>query len=578
MLEDSHLLKPILPLVAQETPATSAPLLVSIRRERGMCARLGCFSEVAILLDGTYRYTTHRTRPVTGNIAPADLQQLRTRIANTDFNQIHVNPKTDHAPYDLCLLTVDGPETVYRFAIDRRVEEIRGCKTRIDASSPLVQQLESLYKQISEQAVTEEVVIPDPNDPLPKLVADTVRRTFLRDYGNRLTNVRVTSARPVTWDDCPPDRPANRHSYQPCERRSRPGWFVVMQGEFPTLKQSIARAYYTDGDDFPWRDRNRFAVLDTVSSLTDAQLAQVATRLNLPQDQLQIVAAQEESFYPAIACPPGDVCPIPPLALGWRVLVQQGVNDRIVRVTSLKTPLSPAKNAVSVSEDDRPKLGTLPLALANVIMQDASERFATAELFPTPYPKTGAEVEFRLDSVKSVTWNHCRGGEGPSTPIMGTCPDVTLTGWRMIVRGGLKQQPFRLVYYIPHHTEASGLQASDFITAPDGLQSLPDFVQTRILQAISEQIKIPVSEIQLHWVEAKLFDRCLNVGSSEVLCKSEIRPGWRIEVLANSPKPTTSWGYPRWIYHTNLTGSNVRLINQGFWSPPPSAPPPSLPQ
>jgi hypothetical protein len=376
-----------------ETPAPTDNFIVSIRREGGMCFPPGCFSEVAIFSDGTYRYTTHQSNPIRGRIRNFELKTLRKRIAKTDFEEIRSPENIKNPLPNLCLLPVDGPEAVYTFPTgmdanspsENDIEQIRGCQTSIDANNPLFRQLEQLYSQISEQATTE----PESS-----------------------------------------------------------------------------------------------------------------------QDSLE--------FF---------------------------------------------------SQNDRSVLGTLPMELANAVMQDARKRFTTGALLPNS--PENIEVELGVDSIKPVTWNWCRGGgERPSPPYMGICPDVTVSGWQMVVRGDLQANPFSLVYYIPENTDPE-----TFVPSPDGLQSLPPSVRTKVLEAAAKQTGVSTSEIQIHWVDAQFFDGCLNSTDTEMSCGDAIHSGWQVEVLGNSFTSQTGWGMPLWIYHANWTGTDVRLIQQSRWSPPPSAPP-----
>lgn len=120
------------------------------------------------------------------------------------------------------------------------------------------------------------------------------------------------------------------------------------------------------------------------------------------------------------------------------------------------------------SETDFLALGNLPLPLANAVMQDAQKRFRVSTLH-CDYPAiTEADIQLQLDSVQPVTWNLCHGGVGPTKPAMGTCPDVSLSGWRMIVLGELRGESWQWVYYIPQDA-----QPGIWNPEPDGLQSFP---------------------------------------------------------------------------------------------------------
>jgi len=437
--------------------------------------------------------------------------------------------------------------------------------------SPMEPELERLYSEISAPAVE-----PPLTQVVPDAIAPLIHAALVRDYQNRLTNVRITASKAVVWQDCVPDAAQGQMLTQPCEVQNFSGWRTEVAGEFPSLAQSIERVYYAD-------DQGLAIVPDHLGSLSEAVRSEVAQALKLPVDQLTFLAAQEESFYPATGCPQTGICPIPPLGLSWRILVQaQGV-EHLVNVSSLGSQLHTPERDAFFSEADRSQLGTLPLAWANAVVQDAQTRLLSGEILPPPnLPEgvpTGAEIDFQVEAIRSVTWNACRGGTGPTQPIRGNCPDITVAGWQMIIVGGLKQAPFRLVYYIPEPDSSGldhlGLADQDVVMpGPDAMQSLPAEVRTRILEAAAEDTGLPTTTLQLHGVEARWWDACLNTAPQRVSCHNGIRPGWRIEILGVQSVPAQPWATPLWIYHANLTGTEVHLVHQGQWSPPPSAPPP----
>lgn len=284
---------------------------------------------------------------------------------------------------------------------------------------------------IASSAAVEQVALPRP-------AADTVRRTFQRDYQNRIDNIRLVHAEPATWEDCDPDLPHGRFSYAPCEAKSRTGWRVMVMGEFSTIHQTIRRTYYVDG--------RSWAVASPVQNVPQELRSHLASTLQVPPSDLQILAAPEESFLPATACPEEDFCPIPPTYLGWRILAVAHGRDRIVRLPSFGPPIH---TDMRFEANDQVALGTLPVTLVNAVMQDAQERFNTAELMLEMFANAPANLGSQVESIEPVTWNECGGGSGPSLPMRGICPNVSVSGWRVIVVGGVRSDPLRLVYYIP---------------------------------------------------------------------------------------------------------------------------------
>lgn len=388
---------------------------------------------------------------------------------------------------------------------------------------------------------------------LPRSVARTVQRTFQRDYQNRIDNIRISHVEPATWKDCIPDLPQGRFSYRPCEIIPRTGWRVIIMGEFPSIHQTLMRTYYVD--------QRSWAVASPVQDVSEEMRSHVASTLQVPPSDLKILAAPEETFLPAAACPQSGHCLIPPIYLGWRILAIANGRDRIVRLRGFGSPIH---TGISLEENHAETLGSLPAALGNAVMQDAQERFNTPELILETTPDAPAEIGAQIESIQPVTWNECGGGSGPSLPMRGTCPNIPVSGWRAVVAGGMHSEPLRLVYYIPQ-----GSDESSWTPQPDGLQSLSEAVQRRILAQVAEKASIPASRLRLFWAEARFFDRCLNTHEDAPSCGMEIRPGWAVQILVNQPTSSTSFQQPLWVYHTNLTGSDVRLVHQGQWMPPP---------
>ena len=136
----------------------------------------------------------------------------------------------------------------------------------------------------------------------------------------------------------------------------------------------------------------------------------------------------------------------------------------------------------------------------------------------------------------------------------------------MVVADGVPSDPLRLVYYIPQ-----GADADSWIPQSDGLQSLPEAVQRRIVVQIAESAGIPLSSLRLFWAESRFFDRCLNTHPGAPTYSTDIRSGWVVQILVQQPTSGTPMQQPLWVYHTNITGTDVRLMSQGHWMPPPMA-------
>ncbi|HEY9878119.1 MAG TPA: hypothetical protein V6D29_06665 [Leptolyngbyaceae cyanobacterium] len=209
-------------------------------------------------------------------------------------------------------------------------------------------------------------------------------------------------------------------------------------------------------------------------------------------------------------------------------------------------------------------MDSLSNTLTNAVIEDAQERFNTPELMLEMAPDAPADISAQIESIEPVTWNDCSGGSGPSRPMRGICRRIDVSGWRVVVAGGGHSEPLRLVYYIPQ-----GAEVGSWVPQPDGLQSLSEAVQQRILTQVAEDAGIPVSSLHMLWAEARFFDHCLNTREEAPSPGTDIRSGWAVQVLGNQAISGTSIQQPLWIYHTNMTGTDLRLISQGQWMPPP---------
>lgn len=250
----------------------------------------------------------------------------------------------------------------------------------------------------------------------------------------------------------------------------------------------------------------------------------------------------------SIAIASSSLAPFPPLS-SFSVIARPAIASPLQEVSEMR------------SHTDRDSLSN---ALTNAVIEDAQERFNTPELMLEMGSDAPADISAQVESIEPVTWNDCSGGSGPSRPMRGICRRIDVSGWRVVVAEGGRSEPIRLVYYIPQ-----GAEVGSWVPQPDGLQSLSEAVQQKILTQVAEDAGIPVSSLHLFWAEASFFDRCLNAREEAPSSSTDIRSGWVVQILVNQAISGTSLQQPLWIYHTNMTGTDVRLISQGQWMPPP---------
>ncbi len=245
---------------------------------------------------------------------------------------------------------------------------------------------------------------------------------------------------------------------------------------------------------------------------------------------------------------------------------QRGYQNRIDNnIDNNRTVASPIQD---VSEERRSHIdmGSLSNTLADAVIEDAQERFNTPELMLEIGSDAPADISAQVESIEPVTWNDCSGGSGPSRPRRGICLDIDVSGWRVVVAGGGHSEPLRLVYYIPQRAEADS-----WTPQPDGLQSLSELeaVQQRILTQVAEDAGISTSSLHLFWAEARFFDSCLNTREDGSSSGMDTRSGWAVQILVDQAISGTSMQQPLWVYHTNITGTDIRLVSQGELGMPP---------
>lgn len=93
-------------------------------------------------------------------------------------------------------------------------------------------------------------------------------------------------------------------------------------------------------------------------------------------------------------------------------------------------------------------------------------------------------------------------------------------------------------------------------------RKVPDSVAKAVLQDASQHSKLPTKAIRILKAEEKDWpDSCLGLAQPGTACTKNVVPGWRVEVFSSQGTL---------VYHTNNTGSIVKLANSD--SKPPFPP------
>ncbi|MBE9224998.1 hypothetical protein IQ264_06055 [Phormidium sp. LEGE 05292] len=97
-------------------------------------------------------------------------------------------------------------------------------------------------------------------------------------------------------------------------------------------------------------------------------------------------------------------------------------------------------------------------------------------------------------------------------------------------------------------------RSNKVVVAPDASPTaLSESVADAVVKDLSKRSGLPKSELKI--VDAQqliLSDRCLISKNSNFLCVESEIPGWQITVAS---------GKKRWVYHTNKSGSMLKLDN-----------------
>jgi len=142
--------------------------------------------------------------------------------------------------------------------------------------------------------------------------------------------------------------------------------------------------------------------------------------------------------------------------------------------------------------------------------------------------------QLRITKIEEATFNGCLS----IAPRDAMCPMIALFGWRVTVQGN----QYRWTYHAVSNQPNQKLQLN-------GFASVPRSVTQAALQDAARRARVPVSQLQVNWVEQKTWrSGCFDLPINGA-CTAVMVPGWQV---------TIAHGEKRWVYHTD-SASTVRL-------------------
>ncbi|HYW20723.1 MAG TPA: hypothetical protein VE956_15750 [Nodularia sp. (in: cyanobacteria)] len=176
----------------------------------------------------------------------------------------------------------------------------------------------------------------------------------------------------------------------------------------------------------------------------------------------------------------------------------------------------------------------LPRPVANAVLRDLASREGISA------------KELKIIDYRQQNWkNGCLELAQPNE----ICTQALVPGWRVVVSNNRQ----KWIY----HTNRNGRSlrlASTNTPTNNQPKNLPEAVKNAVLQAASQRLQLPTSRLKIMDAQAQTWsDGCFNLGGANELCLQALVEGWRVTVGA---------GEQTLVYHTNQTGSAIRLNEQ----------------
>lgn len=186
------------------------------------------------------------------------------------------------------------------------------------------------------------------------------------------------------------------------------------------------------------------------------------------------------------------------------------------------------KNAIADSVKTPTEISQLPPIVADAVRQDLAQRQGIL-----------AE-DINIINYQQHTWNNgCLELAGADE----LCTQALVPGWRVMLSDGNSNWTYHT------NDNANSLRLATNDTSRD----LPSSVKDPILQAASEKLQVPISQLHITSAERHTWsDGCLELAGADEFCTQALVPGWRVTVNADDQTL---------VYHTNETGS-VHSLNE----------------
>ncbi|MEH2278514.1 MAG: hypothetical protein V7K40_27970 [Nostoc sp.] len=223
----------------------------------------------------------------------------------------------------------------------------------------------------------------------------------------------------------------------------------------------------------------------------------------------------------------------------FTALILTGILSVASSITLIKDATgATAKFSLETSNEvlkDNIKPNRLPRPVANAVLQDLGRRQGISTR------------QVQIIDYNQQTWrNGCLELPQPDE----LCTQGLVPGWRLVVSNDKQNWIY--------HTNNNGrsLRLASTNTSSD---KLPASVKNAVLQAASKRLQQPISQLTIIQAQQRTWkDGCLELPNADEFCTQALVSGWRVVV---------GQGEQTLVYHTNQTGSAIRLNQKASSSP-----------